>query len=203
MGGYISAPLGVRAVMPSIFAHAVAGAALATAAFLPRSVPRRVWITGAVVAALPDVDAIGRPFGNLAFEALLGGHRGFTHSVMFALAFSAMVTWGFFRTPQWTPLRRRLWAAFALAVASHGVLDALSTIGNGVAFWAPFSWIHYEFGWQPLGEIGPGPRGPERAFDVVANELVWVGLPSLMVVAIARFIRRANAADRPTSLWQN
>jgi inner membrane protein len=189
--------------MPSIVAHAVAGAALATAAFSPRSVPRRVWITGAVAAAVPDIDAIGRPLGNLTFETLFGGHRGLTHSVMFALALSAIITWRFFRTPEWTALHRRLWAAFALAIASHGVLDALSTIGNGVAFWAPFSWIHYEFVWQPLGEIGPGPRGPERAFDMVANEFIWIGLPSLIVVVIARFIRRARAADLATSLRQN
>jgi inner membrane protein len=189
--------------MPSIVAHAVAGAALATAAFSPRPVPPRVWITAAVVAAVPDVDPIGRPFGNLAIEALFGGHRGFTHSVVFAVLLSAIVAWGFFRTPQWTGLHRRLWVAFALAIASHGVLDALSTIGNGVAFWAPFSWAHYEFPWQPLGEISPGPRGPERAFDIVANEFLWVGLPALIVVAIARFTRRSRAAGLSTSLRQN
>ena len=189
--------------MPSIVAHAVAGAALATAAFSPRAAPRRVWITAAIVAAVPDVDAIGRPFGNLAIEASFGGHRGFTHSVMFALIAGAITTWGFFRIPEGSGLHRRLFLALALAIASHGVLDALSTIGNGVAFWAPFSWTHYEFRWQPLGEIGPGPRGPERAFDIVANEFFWVGLPSLIVVAIARWIRREHVGDLPASLRQN
>ena len=189
--------------MPSIVAHAVAGAALAIAAFSPRPVPRRVWITAAVVAAVPDVDAIGRPFGNLAIEAVFGGHRGFTHSVVFVLVLAAIVAWGFFRTSPWIGLHRRLWVAFALATASHGVLDALSTIGNGVAFWAPFSWTRYEFAWQPLGEIGPGPRGPERALDMVANEFLWVGLPALIVVVIARFIRRAHAPELATSLRQN
>ena len=189
--------------MPSIVAHAVAGAALATAAFSPHPVPRRVWMTAAVLAAVPDVDAIGRPFGNLAIEALVGGHRGFTHSVAFAVLLSAIVARLFFRTPQWTGLHRRLWVAFALAMASHGVLDALSTIGNGVAFWAPVSWSHYEFSWQPLGEIGPGPRGPERAFDIVANEFLWVGLPALIVVAIARVSRRGRGTELSTSLRQN
>lgn len=186
--------------MPSIFAHTVAGAALATAAFSPRPAPRRVWIAAAILAAVPDVDAIGRPFGNLAIEAPFGGHRGFTHSVMFALVFGAITTWGFFRAPEWSGLHRRLFLALALAIASHDVLDALSTIGNGVAFWAPFSWTHYEFVWQPLGEIGPGPRGQERAFDIVANEVIWVGLPSLTVLALARVIRRARAADVSVSL---
>ena len=189
--------------MPSIIAHAVAGAALATAALSPRPVHRRVCITGAVLAAVPDIDAIGRPFGNLAIETLFGGHRGFTHSVVFAVLLGAIVAWGLFRAPQWTGFHRRLWVAFALAMASHGVLDALSTIGNGVAFWAPVSWAHYEFTWQPLGEIGPGPRGRERAFAIVANELLWVGLPALIVVAIAHVTRRSRGAERSTGLPPN
>jgi inner membrane protein len=189
--------------MPSIFAHAVAGVSLASAAFIPRPVPRRVWITGAIVAAVPDIDAIGRPFGNVAIERLLGDHRGFTHSVLFAALLGGMVAWAFVRARQWTGFHRRLFIALALAIASHGVLDALSTIGNGVAFWAPFSWTHYEFLWQPLGEIGPGSRGPERAFEIVGNEFVWVGLPSLTLLALAHVIRRACAAGVPASLRQN
>jgi inner membrane protein len=98
----------------------------------------------------------------------------------------------FFRGPQWSHAHLRLWLALALATASHGVLDALSTIGHGVAFWAPFTWTHYEFAWQPLGEIGPGPRGPERIFAMVGNELLWVGLPALIVMAIARLARRGS-----------
>ena len=180
--------------MPSIFAHAVAGAALGSA-FAPARATRRVWIAAALCAALPDLDALGRPFGNLRIEAILGGHRGFTHSVAFAAVLAAFITWGFFRQSQWKGVRPWLWATFFIATVSHGVLDALSTIGDGVAFWAPFSRTHYEFTWQPLGEIGPGPRGPERGLAIVANELLWVGLPALIVVAIARLIRRSPRAQ--------
>ena len=177
--------------MPSIFAHAVAGAALGSACSPPHAT-RRVWIAAAVCAALPDIDALGRPFGNLRYEAAFGGHRGFTHSLVFAAALGALVAWGFFRESRWRPVHPRLWATLAVATASHGFLDALSTIGNGVAFWAPFSWTHYAFVWRPLGEIGPGPRGPERLLAIVGNELLWVGLPALIVVAIARLIRRSS-----------
>ena len=176
--------------MPSIIAHAVAGAALGTA-FSPPNARRRVAIAAGLCATLPDIDALGRPVGKLTYESFFGGHRAITHSLMFAVVLGAVVAWAFFRAPAWNGVRRRLWAAFALATASHGVLDALSTIGNSVAFWAPFSWTHYEFVWQPLGEIGPGPRGPERLLALVANELLWVGLPALIVVAIAHFIRRS------------
>jgi inner membrane protein len=175
--------------VPSIVAHAVAGAALGTA-FAPPHARRRVAIAAGLCAALPDIDALGRPFGNLTYESLFGGHRGITHSLAFAVVLGTVVTWAFFRTPAWNGVRHRLRAAFALAAVSHSVLDAFSIIGNGVAFWAPFYWTHYEFVWQPLGEIGPGPRGPDRLFAIVGNELLWVGLPALIVVAIARLARR-------------
>jgi len=177
--------------MPSIFAHAIAGAALGSA-FAPRRASRRVWLAAAICAALPDIDALGRPFGNLRYEAAFGGHRGFTHSVVFAVLLGALVAWGLSREARSKQVPLGLWATFAVATASHGVLDALSTIGRGVAFWAPFSWAHYEFVWQPLGAIGPGPRGPERLPALVGNELLWVGLPALIVVVIARFIRRSS-----------
>jgi inner membrane protein len=187
--------------MPSIFAHAVAGAAVGSALAPPRST-RPVWIAAALCAALPDIDALGRPFGSLRYEAILGGHRGFTHSVPFAAVLAALITWGVFRQPRWNGVRPRLWATFFIATVSHGIFDALSTIGNGVAFWAPFSWTHYEFGWQPLGDIGPGPRGPERLLSILGNELLWVGLPALIVMAIARFIRRSprkQLSDEPAA----
>ena len=180
--------------MPSVFAHVAAGAALGSA-FAPTS-KRRLWVAAAVCAAVPDVDALGRPFGNLSYEAAFGGHRGFTHSILFAIVVGGWAAWMLSRDIISQRAHLRLWLAFALAIASHGILDALSTIGNGVAFWAPFSWTHYEFGWQPLGEIGPGPRGPTRLLAIVGNELLWVGLPSLIVVAIARLIRRGPRSQR-------
>jgi inner membrane protein len=187
--------------MPSVFAHAAAGAALASV-FAPPHM-RRLWITAAVCAALPDVDALGRPFGNLTYEATFGGHRGLTHSILFAIVIGGVTAWTFRGNVVSRPGRLRLWLAFGLALASHGVLDALSMIGNGVAFWAPFSWTHYEFLWQPLGEIGPGPGGPKRSVAVVANELLWVGLPSLIVIAVARLLRRGPRSRVAERLQHN
>lgn len=70
--------------MPSSVAHASVAVLLAPL-FGRDTISRRVMATTAVAAAVPDVDAIGRPFG---FDdvAWLGGHRGFTHSIVFALA---------------------------------------------------------------------------------------------------------------------
>jgi len=156
----------------------------------------RFWIAAALCAALPDIDAVGRPFGNLDLESVFGGHRGITHSLAFAIMLGAVVSSTLGRGAPSRHSFVRLWIALALATASHGVLDMLSIIGDGVALWAPFSWTHYEFRWQPLGEIGSGPRGPARLPALVGNEVLWVGLPALVIVAIARLARRASRDPR-------
>ncbi|HJU68994.1 MAG TPA: metal-dependent hydrolase [Gemmatimonadaceae bacterium] len=179
--------------MPSIVAHAVAGIAVASAV-APRAATRRVWIAAALCAALPDIDALGRPFGNLGYETAFGGHRGITHSLLFAIILGAVVSWLLVRGADSRHPHIRLWIALALATASHGVFDMLSVIGDGVAFWAPLTWTHYEFAWQPLGDLGPGPRGPARVIALVGNELVWVGLPAGIVMMISWRARSTSRA---------
>ena len=60
----------------------MAAVAIASA-FAPKPMPRRVWILAAIGAGIPDLDAIGRPFGG-GDLAVLGGHRALTHSIFFA-----------------------------------------------------------------------------------------------------------------------
>lgn len=144
--------------------------------------------------------ALSRPFGYLGPEALVGGHRGFTHSLRFAALLGAAVTWGAFRGPQWQDRRVRLWAYFALATVSHGVLDAMTTYGEGIAFLSPFSGERFALPWQPLGETGG--QGPDdRLWAVMANELTWVWLPSLLLAVAAVLQRRARryGSSRPSS----
>lgn len=183
--------------MPSIFAHALAGAALATTV-APRAATRRIWIIAALCAAVPDVDAVGRPFGNLSLESVFGGHRGITHSLAFAIILGVIAASLVVRGRYSGHARLRLWFAFALATASHGVLDMLSVIGDGAALWAPFSWTHYEFLWRPIGDLGPGRGGPARLVELVGNELLWVGLPSLLLVATAR-LAGTRERDQPST----
>ena len=145
--------------MPTIFTHAVAGLALGTA-FRPDDAPPRFWIAGAACAMVPDVDWAGAPFG-LHYEVFLGDHRGFTHSVLFAITFGAAMAWLAFRAPRWEGKRLRLWLYFTLATLSHGLLDALTSYGEGVAFLSPFSSQRFFAPWRPFGTGGTfvGVRG--------------------------------------------
>jgi len=71
--------------MPTVITHAVSAAALTTA-FPNRSVPRRLIILGGICAMAPDLDVFGFRFG-IRYEDLWG-HRGLTHSLMFAFCLS-------------------------------------------------------------------------------------------------------------------
>ena len=172
--------------MPSSIAHAAAGLAVATA-FRPGGATRRYWWAAGLCAVLPDLDAIGRPFAGAHGDlAILGGHRGFTHSIAFAVMLGAIVAWGFFREQRHLA-RARLSICFALATASHGLLDALNTRGEGVKLFSPFSDRRIEFAWQP---IDPHPAWVatgtafSRFYSLIGNELLWVILPCVLIALL-------------------
>lgn len=74
--------------MASSWTHAMAAVAI-TSAFVPRPVPRRIWLLAGVGAVLPDPDSVGRPLG-LGDLAMFGGHRALTHSLVVAAVLSLL-----------------------------------------------------------------------------------------------------------------
>lgn len=132
---------------------------------------------------LPDADVIGLrvgvPYGDML------GHRGLTHSLIFAclvgLAAAALFWVGV------RPRERFLIAlSIAVATASHGILDAFTDGGRGVAFFSPFDTTRYFF---PVTPIKVAPLGAQaffsqRGLSVLASELAWVWCPTLLVTGI-------------------
>lgn len=133
--------------MPSAWTHAMS--AIAVGALVLPAAPPRVWSILAIGAVLPDVDAIGRPFGY-GDLASLGGHRALTHSLTAAVVLGVVVSALAWRTTPAPACRARFGIAFALAFATHGLLDAWTTYGQGVTFFAPWSWQRFRFPWAPL-----------------------------------------------------
>jgi hypothetical protein len=92
-----------------------------------------------IIPCLPDLDVLGMkliPYGNLF------GHRGLSHSFFAAVVFGVVVALLARRLGQIERSRRGLMMAFVFAAslwASHGVLDAMTTGGKGVALLAPIS----------------------------------------------------------------
>ena len=95
----------------------------------------------------------------------------------------------------------RLFVFLFLAMASHGVLDAMTNGGLGVAFFSPFNNGRYFFPFHPVevSPIGVGRFFSQRGITVIVSEIKWLWLPSAVVVALAILVRRfkgTNAEDR-------
>ena len=178
--------------MASAFTHAIAGLAIGTA-FQGMQPPPRYWVLGAVFAALPDLDGVGFWLG-VPYESTFG-HRGFSHSLIFA-ALLAGVGLLAFRDRAFTADRWRIGAYLFLATASHGALDAMTSGGGGVAFFAPIVNERYFFPWRP---ILVSPMSIRRFFSargvaILRTELVYVWMPAALFAATAYFVRRRSAA---------
>jgi inner membrane protein len=191
----------------SVFSHAVAALGIG-ACFCRPAIPKRVWVIGAVCSVVPDLDVIGFRFG--VRYADFWGHRGFTHSLLFAalLAGAAAITTpnSSFQTdvrnpsasvscPQPAISRLSLWFYFFLATASHGFLDAMTDGGLGVAFFSPFDNRRYFLPWTPIrvSPIGVTRFFTHRGLAVLQTEFLWIWLPSALLVASAWLLRRRGS----------
>ena len=181
--------------MASAFSHAVAALSLGTCFYRP-GMPKRVWIGGAMCSVLPDIDVVGFHFGIHYGD--FWGHRGFTHSLLFAAVLATSVAiLGFWRASSGPGI---LWIGsyLFLAIASHGFLDAMTDGGLGVAFFSPFDNHRYFFPWRPIlvSPIGVSRFFSDRGLAVLKSELLWIWLPSALLAASAWFLRRpANPSN--------
>jgi len=174
--------------MPTIPTHAMTAVAIGTA-FSRKAVPARWWGVAAVCAMAPDADVAGFALG-VHYEDFLG-HRGFTHSLCFA-ALLALALVVFDRNARVKTDRRVLWLYLFVCTASHGLLDALTDGGLGVALLAHFDNSRYFFPVRPLAvsPIGIAEFRSGEAWPVIASELRWIWLPSAILVGIAGLVRR-------------
>lgn len=176
--------------MPTIFSHGLAAVALGS--FYPdRKLPLRFWVLGALCAALPDADVIGFIFGFERNDVL--GHRGFTHSLFFAAAIGFLIAVVFFsNVPKFSKHWWGLVLFFFVVTASHGVMDALTDGGPGVAFFAPFSGTRYFFPWRPIevSPLGINRFLSARGVEVMISEFKWIWIPSGVLVLLAQLFRR-------------
>lgn len=179
--------------MASEFSHAVAASAI-TAAFYRRNLPKRVWITGIACSVLPDLDVIGFRFGIPYGD--FWGHRGFTHSLTFAAILAAVLAAGILRIHSEIP-RFLLFAYLFLSTASHGLLDAMTNGGLGVAFFAPFDNQRYFLPWRPIrvSPIGVSRFFGARGLAVLKTELLWIWLPAIFVVVLVTISRRSRVVE--------
>ena len=173
--------------MASEFSHAFVALAMGKA-FRSETLGWRELALGALCSVLPDLDVIGFSLGIQYGD--LWGHRGFTHSIVFAALFAGILVAVLYRSNS-VEVMTGLFIYFFLCTASHGVLDAITDGGLGVAFFSPFDTTRYFF---PVRPVLVSPIGISEFFSsygvrVLANEAVWIGLPSLALFVLLRGIQ--------------
>ena len=162
--------------------------------FSPADVPKRFWVLAVFCSVIPDADVLGFAFG-IPYHHFFG-HRGFFHSPFFALLLSTFVVSLFFPS---TKSFSKLWwyyvSFFFLVSASHGVLDALTDGGLGIALLSPFDNNRYFFPWTPISVSPIGIMGlmSYRGFLVIKSEFIYVWLPSLVLATFISSIRKRIA----------
>lgn len=166
--------------MASPITHAVVAVTVAVGLRVPH-IPFRYWALGIFCAEAPDLDAIGF-WAGLPYDSLWG-HRGLTHSILFAM----LLSWLLVRlTERGNDISRiRLWSFLFVSTVSHGLLDAITDGGLGVAFLSPFDPTRYFFPFRPIQVSSMslwdllGPHG----VNVLISECVWVWVPCASFMA--------------------
>lgn len=172
--------------MPTVFSHPAPVLAL-TMALGSRTVPARLLFFGVLCAVLPDADVVGFRLG-IPYADILG-HRGFFHSLAFALGMGLV---GAGLAPALRCGRMAALGVGFFAVASHILLDAMTSGGLGVAAFWPVEQGRVFCPWRPIRVSPIGLRAflSQRGVDVLLSELRWVWLPCAVAGISGWIVRR-------------
>jgi inner membrane protein len=105
----------------------------------------------AALAALPDLDVVAVACGT--HDHGVFGHRGVSHSLVAAIVLG-LASAALAKRLGWPVVRTAV--AATLAVASHGLIDALGEGGRGIPFLWPLSDARFHSPWRVLPDA---PRG--------------------------------------------
>ncbi|WCM42299.1 metal-dependent hydrolase [Flavobacterium sp. CBA20B-1] len=114
------------------FTQIVLGVSVAHVALNKSVSTKKIFLLGAIVATLPDLDIyIAKIFNDPLTEIEI--HRGFSHSIMFFLMLSMLLTFLIKRWFQETSLKQ-LYITIFLILLTHSLLDVFTTWGTQL-FW--------------------------------------------------------------------
>ena len=177
--------------MATVFSHPAIPVGIALA-LGRKAIPQPLLVAGMISTVIADIDCLGFAFG-VPYESQWG-HRGFTHSIAFALAIAIYWTW------KHKSLEAKRWVAFAftfVSAMSHPLIDALTDGGLGIAFFWPFSGERYFFPVTPIpvSPIGGGFFSAE-GLRVFLSELTQLWLPALSLGGAGWALRRTISAKK-------
>ena len=178
--------------MPSAISHIIAGSSVGYALYGGEKGPR-FWISLLVLSLIPDLDVLAFHLG-IAYSHPLG-HRGFFHSLPFALIIGLLFAFAAHRGHRTDS--REFWhlsLVFIIVAALHPLLDAMTNGGLGIGLFIPFDNTRYFLPWTPIvvSPLSIAPFFSEWGLDVLKSELKWVIAPSISLVFIALLVRRVK-----------
>lgn len=177
--------------MASIITHSLVG--LGAAFMMPKDWRTTTFLVVATIApSLPDLDVLGF-YAGVQYESFWG-HRGIFHSFCFAFLLASLLAmliraieeksraigWG------------KLTLFLGIIICTHGILDAMTTGGLGIALFSPF---YDERLFLPFRVIKVSPMHVSRFFSewgwlVLKSEMLFVWLPLAVIIALQKLQKR-------------
>ena len=169
--------------MASIFGHGVVGFTITK--LIGNKQTKWLLLAAIFSAILPDFDVITFKLG-IAYQHPLG-HRGFTHSIFFAILWALVLMLTIGRN------NKLIWfLVIFLSTISHGIFDAMTSGGEGIGFLIPFNNDRFFFSFR---EILVSPLGIKKFFSgwglrVVLSEIKFIVIPSLLILLILGTLKK-------------
>ena len=169
--------------MASVFGHAIVGYTITKVS----SIKNYKWLLLLAIfsSILPDLDVLTFNFGIPYSHPF--GHRGFTHSIVFAIIWAILLMFIFGKK------NKVLWfVVIFFSTLFHGILDAMTTGGKGIGFFIPFNNERFFFPFRP---IHVSPLGIEKFFSewgiqVILSEVKYILIPCIIVLLILKLINK-------------
>lgn len=154
--------------MASFFSHPAFPVALIVSK-IGKKISKRLFTVSCFLTLFPDFDVIAFRFG-IPYQSQWG-HRGFTHSITFAIFIGFLST--FFSNYLQNKKSTVFWWSF-LSLLSHSFFDALTNGGLGVAIFWPVTSERFFLPWQVVDVSPIGVKGflSMRGIHVVLSEIV-------------------------------
>jgi inner membrane protein len=169
--------------MASIFAHGLVAYTLANV--LDKKSIRVLILLAIFSSIIPDADVIAFKFG-IPYEHPMG-HRGFSHSILFAVIWSGILS-------LWFGKKDKLiyFLVLFFSTVSHGILDAMTTGGKGVGFFIPFDNLRYFLPWRPIkvSPIGIKEFFSEWGLQIIITELKYIAVPCVIVLITLALLKK-------------
>ena len=166
--------------MASVFGHGIVGVTLIK--LFTSKQTRLLLLLSILSTILPDLDVIAFNF-DIPYSHPFG-HRGFTHSILFAAVWALLLMWLFGKK------EKSVWfIVIFLSTISHGLLDAMTSGGKGIGFFIPFNNERLFF---PFREIVVSPIGIKKFFSewglqVIFSEVKYIIIPCTLILLV-RFL---------------